>query len=260
MPPEAANCNPRRPVVTVLSGRMKAPPEGAGHTDRGLTHSLDLGKEGLPMNGTRTCSVDGCGRPVNARGWCSTHWWRWKKHGDVMADVPVRARDRGKVAPSPDEECSVEDCKKPIYRKGRRLCSAHHVRLVRYGSPTFKPPLAKSITYRGAHKRVTRARGPASAHECVDCGGTAHHWSYDHTDPNELVEVKYTNGVRCEAPYSLDVGRYDARCRSCHGKLDFSLSPERPRHHGAFAPQESPECADPTPAHPPLPRDPEETR
>jgi hypothetical protein len=28
------------------------------------------------------CSVQGCGRPVVGRGWCSMHWQRWKAHGD----------------------------------------------------------------------------------------------------------------------------------------------------------------------------------
>ena len=28
------------------------------------------------------CSVQGCGRIAHARGWCSTHYRRWAKHGD----------------------------------------------------------------------------------------------------------------------------------------------------------------------------------
>lgn len=34
------------------------------------------------------CSVEGCGRPVRARGWCFSHYTRWSK-GDLMADVPI---------------------------------------------------------------------------------------------------------------------------------------------------------------------------
>jgi hypothetical protein len=26
--------------------------------------------------------VDGCGKTVKARGWCNTHWRRWRRHGD----------------------------------------------------------------------------------------------------------------------------------------------------------------------------------
>lgn len=28
------------------------------------------------------CSVVGCGKPSEKRGWCATHHWRWKHHGD----------------------------------------------------------------------------------------------------------------------------------------------------------------------------------
>jgi hypothetical protein len=31
-----------------------------------------------------TCSIDGCEKPVNARGWCSTHYQRWRVNGDPM--------------------------------------------------------------------------------------------------------------------------------------------------------------------------------
>lgn len=28
------------------------------------------------------CSIEGCTRPLRARGWCATHYWRWQHHGD----------------------------------------------------------------------------------------------------------------------------------------------------------------------------------
>ena len=34
----------------------------------------------------RMCSVDGCDRPVYARGWCHAHYTRWRKYGDVTYD------------------------------------------------------------------------------------------------------------------------------------------------------------------------------
>lgn len=33
----------------------------------------------------RTCSIDGCGSPLLARGWCSKHHTRWLRYGDPMA-------------------------------------------------------------------------------------------------------------------------------------------------------------------------------
>lgn len=37
------------------------------------------------MANTRICSIDGCGKTVLARGWCSRHWQRWNRHGDPLA-------------------------------------------------------------------------------------------------------------------------------------------------------------------------------
>lgn len=39
-----------------------------------------------------TCSIDACDKAAVARGWCPAHWWRWSKHGDPLADKPVRRR------------------------------------------------------------------------------------------------------------------------------------------------------------------------
>lgn len=32
-----------------------------------------------------TCSIDGCGKSVKARGFCNAHWRRWRRHGDPLA-------------------------------------------------------------------------------------------------------------------------------------------------------------------------------
>lgn len=33
----------------------------------------------------RICSIDGCGKPVKARGWCNAHWFRWRRHGNPLS-------------------------------------------------------------------------------------------------------------------------------------------------------------------------------
>ena len=33
------------------------------------------------------CAIPGCTRRRIARGWCGTHWWRWKHHGLPDAEV-----------------------------------------------------------------------------------------------------------------------------------------------------------------------------
>ncbi len=42
--------------------------------------------------GTRdgsTCPISNCGRRVEKRGWCNTHYQRWRTHGDVNESQPV---------------------------------------------------------------------------------------------------------------------------------------------------------------------------
>lgn len=36
---------------------------------------------------TLTCSVEGCERPHEARGWCKGHYHRWQRHGDPGAEA-----------------------------------------------------------------------------------------------------------------------------------------------------------------------------
>lgn len=36
------------------------------------------------MSRREVCSVDGCPKPVRARGWCRDHYYRWKRNGDPV--------------------------------------------------------------------------------------------------------------------------------------------------------------------------------
>ena len=43
----------------------------------------------------RVCSIEGCDRPVDRRGWCLRHYGRWYRHGDPLAGrgpsgLPIR--------------------------------------------------------------------------------------------------------------------------------------------------------------------------
>lgn len=76
------------------------------------------------------CEVDGCERRVLARGWCSMHYERWRRHGDVAYD--------GRL---PATGCSVVGCSLPHHGKG--LCSVHAYRERRWGrdDPRFGLPV-----------------------------------------------------------------------------------------------------------------------
>jgi len=44
------------------------------------------------MKATRVCSIEGCERPHRARGWCTTHWWRWRQYGTTEDRPPKKGR------------------------------------------------------------------------------------------------------------------------------------------------------------------------
>lgn len=38
----------------------------------------------------RECSIEGCESPHRARGWCNSHWLRWRRFGDPLGKAPER--------------------------------------------------------------------------------------------------------------------------------------------------------------------------
>lgn len=68
------------------------------------------------------CSIEGCHRASRKRTWCTTHYNRWRAHGDPHYKV---------VTP---ENCTLEGCGNP--HKARGYCNAHWIRFRKYGSPT----------------------------------------------------------------------------------------------------------------------------
>lgn len=170
-----------------------------------------------------TCTVDGCDKDVRTKGYCYGHYmklWRYgtptPEHSDRWEDLSGKRfgtltatirRDGGKW----DLLC---DCgRSTVARSGdlRRGTKLHcddkalHRRQEHAG-------------YVAAHQRVRQDRGRAATHSCVDCDGGAQHWSYDHSDPGELLDDSVNAGP---LPYSLDTSRYQPRCIPCHKKFDM---------------------------------------
>ncbi len=79
----------------------------------------------------KICSVEGCGRPVLARGWCTAHYGRWYRHGDVEVDRPIRTLTRR------GSGCAVEGCESPDETRG--WCGIHYRRWARWGDPEATP-------------------------------------------------------------------------------------------------------------------------
>lgn len=159
----------------------------------------------------RTCSIPGCVGAHVARGLCGRHY----KQASVRGTLPPGVRP-----PSNDGPCSVEGCEKGAQARG--LCTKHYQRMrIRGTTDAWSPPKGEEspgwvggeATYRTVHSRLVAARGKASNHECVDCGDTAREWSYDHTDPESKHDDR-------GGDYSVDLDRYEPRCRTCHFYFD----------------------------------------
>jgi hypothetical protein len=73
----------------------------------------------------RVCSIEACGKSVIGRGLCSTHYSRWRIHGDATVVKPRNTKVRG--------SCSTAGCQRPHHARG--LCETHYWRQRVHGAP-----------------------------------------------------------------------------------------------------------------------------
>ncbi len=69
------------------------------------------------------CTIDGCGKTAEKRGWCGMHYRRWQRHGDPLAGGAPRQRNDGK--------CLAQGCDSPARSRG--YCQKHYARVYRTG-------------------------------------------------------------------------------------------------------------------------------
>lgn len=83
------------------------------------------------------CSITGCEKGVQSRGWCPMHYQRWRAHGDPLNGA---RKPRGKA-------CAITGCEKTAIARG--WCGMHWARWSRYGDVGIvlnRPRGAGSIT------------------------------------------------------------------------------------------------------------------
>jgi 5-methylcytosine-specific restriction endonuclease McrA len=159
-----------------------------------------------------TCSVEGCTEAPRSRyaELCEKHYCRLRRTGST--EDPVRVSG----------ECQEEGCNaRATSKKG--LCRKHYLRLRNRGSASFEFKgsnvpgwTGEEATYMAVHQRLRKQRGSASAHPCVDCGVNARQWSYNHKHPAQQIDV--STGLT----YAVDLTAYEPRCASCHKKFDLA--------------------------------------
>jgi hypothetical protein len=80
----------------------------------------------VTVNSDVDCSIADCGKHAFGRGWCSTHYARWRTYGDPLHETR-RYAEQG-------ERCSVEECDRTPKRRG--MCEMHVRRVEKHGEVT----------------------------------------------------------------------------------------------------------------------------
>lgn len=125
------------------------------------------------------CAIEACVRPVQARGWCTRHYGRWRRYGD-----PTTTLAAARVAAELDP-CAVDGCVYPARYK--RWCVHHALRSDRYGDVKSKRPQKETTESRRLrlygitpekYRQMLRAQGGG----CAVCGGRPERGKSLHVD------------------------------------------------------------------------------
>lgn len=134
----------------------------------------------------RTCAVDGCGKPVHARGWCCSHNHRWERYGD-----PLGRPD----PPPPRPLCGVDGCEQPTVARG--WCNAHWSRWKATGDVRADVPVVQQARYApGLLCTVEGCGKPRDKREW--CGTHYRRWQR-HGDPLTVIVIHGDVWARVES-------------------------------------------------------------
>lgn len=93
-----------------------------------------------------SCSIEGCERLRKSRGWCNTHYERWRRHGDPRETLNTN-------------DCSVDGCSRK--HVGRGYCGMHLQRWRKHGN-------AETRGSRWNHASERLYRDTRRTGECVE--------------------------------------------------------------------------------------------
>lgn len=137
---------------------------------------------------TRTCSVEGCGRPHVARGFCDRHYESWRR-SNPNAEIRLR-----RMTPVP---CAVDGCTRMA--SAREMCHKHYSRWLRHDSDPNIVPMAKRTADRQAREMVEAWRriirhGEILRYVCPTCGG-----NYEDEPSDGMRRRKHLPCAECQS-------------------------------------------------------------
>ena len=83
----------------------------------------------------RMCSIEGCGKPHEAKGYCKSHYRKFRQYGDPLAGRTKR----------PSGPCQVEGCGEAARRWG--YCAPHSRQFRTHGDPTVRVRRVRGTGY-----------------------------------------------------------------------------------------------------------------
>lgn len=111
-----------------------------GQTDR-------VRKSWLGSVSVKKCNVSTCQRKHWAKGYCSAHYYRRQRHGDVFENEPIRGTA---------ELCFVSGCRRKVHAYG--LCHPHRQRQIRRGNIQEEIPIGSLPTMGYSRHATPKAR------------------------------------------------------------------------------------------------------
>ena len=156
------------------------------------------------------CAVEGCTNTGKiTRGWCGTHYSRWKRHGNPETVLPRGYKAWVNVGP-----CAVEGCDRQSEKRG--WCHNHYRLWRAYGDPTTRKYRKPG---KGSQKdRKEWIREYKLKQGCVDCGYRDNPIAlqFDHL-PGVQKSTEIRNGSHIGWEVLMEeIAKCEVVCANCH--------------------------------------------
>lgn len=107
------------------------------------------------MTTPEICTVENCGKPYAAKGYCFMHYLRVKRHGST--DKPIKIKN--------SKTCKIDGCDTPHRVLG--YCTKHHARFKKHGDPLISLRSGNGYTNQRGYRVVRSGKIQVPEHRLV---------------------------------------------------------------------------------------------